>query len=78
MKLSEYFMWLAAIPLVISLVLNSIEFRYFRNHRKELTNLLYDYDPWDEKFSWSDQFLMSPQIWVVVCNYYFLKNIEKK
>jgi hypothetical protein len=40
-------------------ILYRIERNYFNKHRKELTNLLYGYDPWGQTLSWADHLLMT-------------------
>ena len=58
-----YFALLGGVFLfIVYPILYRIKRNYFNKHRKELTDLLYGYDPWGKTLSWSDHLLMAAAI----------------
>jgi len=63
MKLYMYFAFIGGFcGFIVYPILYRLERNYFNKHRKELTDLLYGYDPWGKTLSWSDHLLMSGAI----------------
>jgi hypothetical protein len=63
MKMSMYFALIVGFcGFIVYPILYRIKRNYFNKHRKELTDLLYGYDPWGKTLSWSDHLLMSVAI----------------
>lgn len=59
MILSDFFLWTGVFcGFVLYPILYRMERNYFNKHRKELSDLLFGYDPWSKTLSWSDHLLM--------------------
>ena len=54
-----YFAYIVGFCLfIVYPIIYRMERNYFNKHRKELSDLLFGYDPWSKTLSWSDHLLM--------------------
>lgn len=75
----DYFMAIGAIAGFIAYpIIYRMERNYFNKHRKELTDLLYGYDPWGKIMSWSDHLLMGGSILAAFFGIWFSMNLIQR